>query len=142
MRSLLPLVIALAAACGKNHEPPPPSSGVPGAKPESGPKNQPPKQAGTGAERAKAMFDQLCIMCHGAGGKGDGQMAANLPVKPRDYTDAAWQSSVTDQQIKDIIVKGGAGVGKNQMMPANPDLASDPEKLDGLVQIVRGFGKK
>lgn len=148
MRSLL-LVLALAAACGKNHEPPPPSSGVPGAKPESGPKDRPApsggavqQQAGTGAERAQSMYGMLCANCHGPSGKGDGQMAANLPVKPRDYTDPAWQASVTDDQIKEILLKGGQGVGKSPMMPANPDLANDPDKLNGLVAIIRGFGKK
>ncbi len=144
MRSLL-LVLALAA-CGKNTDPPPPSSGIPNAKPESGPKGTTSggttAQAGTGKDRAEAMFGQICATCHGPGGKGDGPVAANLPVKPRNYTDAAWQASVTDDQIKDIILKGGQAMGKSPMMPPNPDLASDPEKLDALVQIVRGFGKK
>ena len=138
------LALALVAACGKNNEPPPPSSGVPGAKPESGPKtgSAPAGGAKTGDERAHAMFETICATCHGNTGQGNGPAAESLPTKPRNYTDAAWQASVTDAQIKDIIVHGGQAVGKSPLMPANPELEHDPEKLDGLVKIIRAFGKK
>lgn len=137
------LAVALVvSACGKNNEPPPPSSGVPGAKPESGPKNGgTAPTAKTGDERARAMFESICATCHGISGEGNGQAASSLPVKPRNYTDAAWQASVTDAQIKEIIVKGGQAMGKSPLMPANPDLAGDPEKLDGLLKIIRSFKK-
>jgi len=137
MRSWL-LALVLCVACGKNNEPPPPSSGVPGAKPESGPKHT--ALVGTGDDRAKALFGQLCATCHGPDGKGDGAVARSLPVKPRNYTDPAWQASVTDDQIKEIILRGGKAVGKNEMMPGNPDLVGDPDKLAGLVKIIRAFG--
>lgn len=89
------------------------------------------------------MFRDTCSMCHGIGGKGDGQAAQSLNPKPRDYTDAAWQASVTDEQIKTIIMEGGAAVGKSAMMPAQKaQLAGKPEVLDALVKIVRGFGPK
>jgi hypothetical protein len=78
-------------------------------------------------------------MCHGETGKGDGAAAAALNPKPRNYTDAEWQKSVTDDQIKKTITGGGASVGKSPIMPAQPDLASKPEVLDGLVKIIRGF---
>jgi cytochrome c553 len=145
MRGLLLSLLVLGSACGKNNEPPAPSSGVPGAKPESGPSGQPARShpsggtAMSGDERAAALFGQLCQTCHGANGEGNGPVAASLPVKPRNYTDAAWQASVTDDQIKEIIVKGGAAVGKSAMMPGNPNLASDPDELEGLVKIIRGY---
>ena len=146
MRLVLSLALVLSiAACGKNNQPPPPSTGVPGAKPETGPSGGT-TAAGTGAQtgdqRAEAMFNTICATCHGASGQGDGPAAASLPTRPRNYTDAAWQASVTDDQIRNIIVHGGQAVGKSPLMPANPDLASDRAKLDGLVKIVRGFGKK
>src|SRR3954470_11104672 len=140
MRWLFALALVFSA-CGKNNEPPPPSSGVPGAKPESGPKSGGGTQM-SGAERARAMFESICATCHGLSGQGDGQAAGSLPVKPRNYTDAAWQASVTDEQIKQIIVQGGQAMGKSPLMPANPELAKDPEKLDGLLKIIRAFGKK
>jgi cytochrome c553 len=145
MRWLLALALPcclMIFACGKNNDPPPPSSGVPGAKPESGPHGGTTAPTKTGDERAHAMFETICATCHGNAGQGNGPAAESLPTKPRNYTDAAWQASVTDAQIKDIIIHGGQAVGKSPLMPANPELEHDTEKLDGLVKIIRAFGKK
>ena len=100
-----------------------------------------PKRAETTPEaRAREVFDGTCSTCHGTDGRGDGPAARALAVRPRNYTDAAWQSSVTDEQIRAIVVKGGAAVGKSALMPASPAFADDPKMLDALVAIIRGFG--
>ena len=91
------------------------------------------------AVAARQLFRVKCSVCHGAAGAGDGPGGAALNPKPRTFTDAAWQASVTDQQIRDIIVKGGAAVGKSAGMPSNPDLEQKPEVVGELVKIVRGF---
>ncbi|HEY0481530.1 MAG TPA: c-type cytochrome [Kofleriaceae bacterium] len=135
---VLVLAILAVSACGKNSEPPPPSSGSPNAQPETGPSRA---RAGEPSQ-AEAMFTTVCAMCHGTDGTGNGPASASLNPKPRNYTDAAWQAGVSDAQLKDIILKGGAAVGKSAAMPGNPQLADHPEVLDGLVQIVRKFGKK
>jgi mono/diheme cytochrome c family protein len=94
------------------------------------------------SKEAAQIFATRCALCHGANGKGDGSAAAALNPKPRDYSDAAWQRSVTDEQIEKIIVGGGAAVGKSPMMPANDDLASKPEVVKALRVTIRAFGKK
>lgn len=136
----------LSSACGKNDKPPPPTSGSPNAKPESGPGTKGPTASGGGggtpAEQAAAMFANVCAQCHGPGGLGDGPAASSLNPKPRNYTDAAWQASVTDDDIKKIIVEGGQAVGKSGMMPAQVQLKGKPEVVDALVVIIRGFGAK
>ena len=136
------LVIVLAAACGKGDEPPPPTTGSPNAVPETGPKNKPRPAGAAIDERALARFQSMCATCHGEDGTGNGPAAPNLSIKPRNYTDPAWQASVTDDQIRQIILLGGQKVGKSPLMPGNADLKDKPEVLDGLVQIIRGFGKK
>ena len=141
-RLLFIFAIAGAAACGKNNEPPPPSSGSPGARPETGPQGGGHRGGGDPVEKAHEMFQTVCAMCHGPNGMGDGQAAASLNPKPRNYTDPAWQASVTDDQIKQTILLGGQGVGKSPLMPGQPQLKDQPEVLDALVQIIRGFGKK
>ena len=93
-------------------------------------------------KEAAQIFATRCALCHGATGKGDGAAAAGLNPKPRNYSDTAWQSSVTDEQIEKIIVNGGAAVGKSTMMPANADLASKPEVVKALRATIRGFGAK
>jgi cytochrome c553 len=144
MRFVL-LAIFVTVACGKGEEPPPPSSGSPSAMPESGPRqhtnpNTNPRPGGD--DRAQALFNSMCATCHGAEGHGDGPAAANISPKPRDYTDAKWQASVTDDDLKRTIMLGGQKTGKSPMMPGNPQLKDQPEVLDGLVRIIRGFAKK
>lgn len=92
------------------------------------------------AAEARQYFKTKCVVCHGESGKGDGPGAAALVPKPRDYTNAEWQRSVTDEQLKKTILLGGAAVGKSPGMPANPDLRNKPELLDELVKVIRGFG--
>ena len=83
-----------------------------------------------------------CSTCHGTEGKGNGPAAITLNPKPRNYTDVAWQKSVTDDHLREIIVKGGAAVGKSPLMPPNPDLENKPDVVNGLVTIVRSFSGK
>lgn len=89
--------------------------------------------------QARKVFKSKCVVCHGDHGAGDGPGAAALNPKPRAFGDATWQSAATDDQIKKAIIQGGAAVGKSPGMPANPDLRSKPEVVDGLVKIIRGF---
>jgi len=91
---------------------------------------------------AKTYFKNICASCHGASGHGDGIASSVLNPKPRDFTDPAWQKSVTDLHIHDVILKGGPAVGKSPLMPAQVGLANDPETLNDIVKIVRGFGGK
>lgn len=133
-------LLVSAGACGKGDTPPPPSQAY--LQQESAPK---PKQqaAASGADRgAQEVFARVCSMCHGPNGTGNGPAAEALTPKPRNYTDPAWQASVTDDEIKQIIVQGGAAVGKSPSMPPNPDLKDDPETLEALVKLIRGFAKK
>ncbi|MGO8998767.1 MAG: c-type cytochrome [Polyangiaceae bacterium] len=96
--------------------------------------------AATGAEgQAVLIFKTRCSTCHGVDGKGNGPAAITLNPKPRNYTDPVWQKSVTDDHIREIIVKGGAALGKSPNMLANPDLADKPDVVDALVKKVRSF---
>ena len=49
-------------------------------------------------------FKTLCVTCHGESGKGDGPAGKNLDPKPRDWTDASWQASVTDETLFKVIL--------------------------------------
>lgn len=93
------------------------------------------------AEEASNIFQLRCAICHGESGKGDGPGAASLNPKPRDYTDKEWQASVTDEELKKVIVEGGAALGKSPIMPPNPDLGQKPEVLDAIIAKIRGFAQ-
>lgn len=92
-------------------------------------------------KEAQEIFATRCTPCHGPSGAGDGPGSAGLTPPPRNFTDAAWQKSVTDQHIETIIKFGGMAVGKSPAMPPNPDLMAKPEVVSALRQVVRGFKK-
>ena len=138
MRSLV--LASFLVACGKGDTPPPPSSSALLLQ-ESGPGGTAPRVQQSPSD-PRTIFANQCAMCHGTSGKGDGVSAGALSVKPRDYTDPKWQASVTDEDIKKIIVLGGKALGKAEAMPPNPTFEGKPELLDGLVKIIRGFGRK
>ena len=94
---------------------------------------------GPGEAQAASIFKTRCSTCHGMEGKGNGPASITLNPKPRNYTDVAWQKSVTDDHIREIIVKGGAAVGKSALMPPNPDLADKPAVVEALMKKVRSF---
>jgi mono/diheme cytochrome c family protein len=89
---------------------------------------------------AKTIYEQRCVACHGATGKGDGPGAAALDPKPRNFAEAAWQKSATNEAIAKSIVEGGAAVGKSPLMPPNPDLSAKKGVVDGLTKMIRGYG--
>ena len=90
---------------------------------------------------SQTIFTQRCTPCHGPSGAGDGPASAALSPKPRNFTDKAWQKSVTDEHIEKIVVGGGAAVGKSPAMPANPDLNGKPEVVAGLRAKIRSLGQ-
>lgn len=113
---------------------------APAAKPAPAAQAKPQLAAAAPAADPKHVFSTRCATCHGPNGQGDGPASAALNPKPRNYTDLAWQKSVTDEQIKQTILYGGAAVGKSPIMPASPDLESQPALLEALIKIVRSFG--
>ena len=80
-----------------------------------------------------------CAGCHGETGTGDGAAAASLPVKPRNYSDAKWQSETTDEQLKKVINEGGAAHGLNAIMVPYPAIQGDD--LNNLVTFIRSLKK-
>lgn len=92
-------------------------------------------------KEAVAVYQTRCLTCHGPNGKGDGAMAKTLQPKPRDLGDPAWQKSVTDGHIEEIILGGGAAVGMSPLMPANADLDRKPDVVMVLRMKVRSFGE-
>jgi mono/diheme cytochrome c family protein len=89
-------------------------------------------------EQGRTLYKAHCVACHGERGKGDGPGAGVFKPPPRDHTDKAYMSTLTDKQMADVIKMGGAIRGK-PLMPSNPQF-KDPE-LQALVAYVRSLAK-
>jgi mono/diheme cytochrome c family protein len=70
------------------------------------------------AAKGKETFQTTCAACHGAEGKGDGVAAAALDPKPRNLSDPAYVSTLSDDHLYKVISEGGAAVGLSPMMAA------------------------
>lgn len=89
-------------------------------------------------QRGRQIYKANCVACHGETGKGDGPGAGVLKPPPRDHTDRAYMSTLSDKEIGDIIRMGGAIKGK-PLMPSHPQLSGDD--LTSLVAYVRSLSE-
>ena len=92
---------------------------------------------------AKSNYSQLCAVCHGEAGHGDGPgpAKASRPAYLRDFTDCAAMAQFPDSTLFKAIKEGGASVGLSHAMPPGKDIFDDSQIAD-LVAYVRGFCKQ
>ena len=90
-------------------------------------------------QKGKALYAQSCASCHGADGKG-GPVAAALNPKPRDLSDRAYMTGLKDQQVAEVIKKGGAAAGKSPLMPPFGGMLSDAD-VQNVIGYVRELAK-
>ncbi|MEK7747910.1 MAG: c-type cytochrome [Nitrospirota bacterium] len=85
------------------------------------------------------IFEHYCAVCHGVTGKGNGINAKFLDPHAADLTGDDIIGR-TDQEIYDVILKGGAGVELAPTMPAWGKTFS-PDQINLLVSYVRQLQK-
>ncbi len=77
------------------------------------------------------LFKKNCAKCHGDDGKADTMRGKHL--KARNFTDAEWQSGVTNAELVKSVTEG-----KDDMPPFGKKLSA--EEIESLVKNdVRGF---
>src|SRR5918996_300744 len=91
-------------------------------------------------EEGKKLYGQFCASCHGQSGKGDGPAAAALNPKPRDHTDKAYMSTLSDDDLLKVIKNGGASVGKSPLMPPWGASLND-DQIKDVIAYVRTLSK-
>jgi cytochrome c553 len=88
------------------------------------------------AAPASENWENYCQKCHGADGKGETKTGKKLNVK--DYTDAAVQAGMKDDEMAKVIADGAIGKnGKERMKAFKDDLSSD--EINDLVAFIRKF---
>lgn len=93
------------------------------------------------AEKGKATFQKLCSQCHGPEGAGDGPIAQSLPAnqKPASLKDGEFKFATDEEKMKELLKKGGAGVGLSPLMPPQPSLSD--EEVANLIAFVQSLKK-
>jgi mono/diheme cytochrome c family protein len=86
----------------------------------------------TPAQQEEETFHNVCARCHGQDGTGGPPDSLGNPG-PKNFTDLAFQRSMTDAQLKNAIENGNRG------MPAFGAVFT-PTQVDLLVAHVRRFG--
>jgi mono/diheme cytochrome c family protein len=135
IRKLLAAAIALIAAMlfVLSCSPPPAESGAQQAK-AAAPAAAPITPAML--EQGRGVYKTYCAACHGESGRGDGPGAGVMKPPPRDHTDRAYMSTLTDEDLAKVIQMGGAIKGK-PLMPGNPQIKG--ADLAALVAYTRSL---
>ena len=79
-------------------------------------------------------WDNNCAKCHSADGSGSGKIGKKLKLK--DYTDAAVQATLKDEEMVKAIKEGVMDEAGKEKMKAFKDELSDAEITD-LVGYIR-----
>jgi len=83
-------------------------------------------------KRGGTVFSSQCVMCHGADGRGTGDLVERLALEIPDFTDAKMQAQWTDGAFFYVV---NTGHGE---MPGQQARLKDEMKWD-LVNYVRTF---
>lgn len=89
-------------------------------------------------KKTERTWKAKCASCHGADGKGQTDQGKKMGVA--DYSDAGWQKSKVDADLKKAISEGinREKDGKKQEMDPYKDKLA-PEQIDGLVAYIHSF---
>jgi mono/diheme cytochrome c family protein len=87
------------------------------------------------AAPAAENWDNHCAKCHGADGKGQTKVGKKLKLK--DYTDAAVQAKLTDEEIVKVTTEGVIADGKEKMKAFKDELSAD--EIKDFVAFIRAF---
>lgn len=87
-------------------------------------------------KKTERTWKAKCASCHGADGKAATDQGKKLGIP--DYTDASFQKSKTDDQLKAAITNG-VKTDKGEMEGYKEKLSG--EEIDNLVKLVRSFSK-
>lgn len=91
-------------------------------------------------KKGRALYDYYCVLCHGAGGKGDGFNSYTLTTPPAKLADPNLMAKLSDAQIVAVVKKGGAALGLSHQMPSWGGLFKDQD-ITALIAYIRTLSK-
>jgi mono/diheme cytochrome c family protein len=80
------------------------------------------------------------VDCHGEKGDGNGVLGKTMTPPPANYQNCDVLGALSDQDIRTVILKGSAAVGRSNAMQGFDKKIKDPALIDQLITVVRSFG--
>ena len=87
-------------------------------------------------KEGKKIFTEMCVICHGLKGKGDGIAAASLNPKPANFN----SKTVQDQTDGELFWKITNGNAPTAAMAAYKDILTEKQRWQ-MVAYIRTFKK-
>jgi len=87
------------------------------------------------AATAEENWENNCASCHGADGKAQTKQGKKLKI--RDYTDAAVQAELKDDEMAKAILEGVKENGKERMKGFKDELENPEKEAKDLVAFIR-----
>jgi len=94
-----------------------------------------PAAAAPPTAKGKEIYARDCSMCHGDTGNGQSDLAKDMQLTLKDWTDPKSLADLSDQQLFDLIRKG-----KDKMPPEDSGRAKDDE-IKSIILYIRDFSK-
>jgi len=88
-----------------------------------------------GAVPAAENWENQCASCHGMDGKAQTKQGKKLKI--RDYSDAAVQAELKDEDMLKAILEGVKENGKERMKSFKDELENPEQEAKDLVAFVR-----
>ncbi len=82
------------------------------------------------AHNGLPLFANRCANCHGPQGRGDGELADNLPLPPRDYTDEEFRRTAVPSSLFETITDGRAEGAMPPFGPASSNSIDEESRWD------------
>ncbi len=128
---VLPFVFASMAKAGEHQIPVAPDEYLKMENPYAGEADEDLlKQAGK-------LYKRKCKKCHGSKGDGKGSSAADLEIKPPDFTKPGYLAGIKDGQLYYIILKGGSEEAEMEAYGPGTDANLSEDDIWKLVTYIR-----
>lgn len=85
--------------------------------------------------RAKEIYTVDCAICHGANGDGKTDLAKDMDLSLKDWTDSKTLAAMSDQDLFNIIRNG------KDKMPAEAVGRAKDDEVRSLVTYIRGMAQ-
>jgi cytochrome c/uncharacterized membrane protein len=87
-------------------------------------------------ENGSQLFADRCANCHGTAGEGNGEMAGDLPMPPRDFTDQAYRRTAVPATMFQTITEGRLEAGMPPFGATSSNPIPEADRWDLVATVI------